>query len=96
MHGDGDTGAGVHLRDFFHAQGVCKSIGTAAAILLGVGDAHQTILVQLSQQVEVVGLFLVHLFCQRTNFVFSKATKQFLLEQMAFVKFKIHNYLLIK
>ena len=93
MYRDGDASAGVHLGHFLHAQRIGQSIRADTAVFLGIGNAEETILLHLLQQLRGIDLFLVHVLRQRLDLCLRKFAIQFLLQQVHFAQLKIHSYL---
>ena len=90
MHGNGDTGRGVHLGNLLHAQGIGQCISAGTAVLAAVGDTEEAVALHLGQQVKIIGFLFVHLLCQRTDLRLGKFTEQFLLQQVHFAQLKVH------
>ena len=91
VHGNSDTGRGIHLGDLLHAQGIGQRVGAGAAVLAAVGDTEEAAALHLGQQVKIIGFLFVHLLCQRTDLRLGKFTEQFLLQQVHFAQLKVHS-----
>ena len=76
----------VHARHLLDRQNGFEEFSTTASVLLGNLDPHQTKLKELANQVFFEYTLFVHLFRQRTDFLFGKLMNVIAEENFVFRK----------
>ncbi|HXP39657.1 MAG TPA: hypothetical protein VN833_05275 [Candidatus Acidoferrales bacterium] len=74
LHIDDNSGGGIDAGQLLNGQNCFEEFGSAAAVLFGDFDSHQTELKKFMDEGFFEDSFLVHLFDQGADFVVGKLT----------------------